>query len=556
MNQSNQIRKTALYCRLSQDDGIEGDSNSIQNQKAILQKFAEDHHFPSPCFYVDDGFSGGNFQRPAFQQMISDMENGEIAIIVTKDLSRLGRNQLHTGLYIEERFPMFGVRYIAINDNVDTDSSESNDLMPFKNLFNEWFIRDTSRKIRAVLKAKAERGERLGTRAPYGYRKDPDTKKLIVDEEAAAIVRRIFAMCASGNGPSQIARILKKEQVLTPTMYAYTKYGMTHTGLDTQRPYHWSGDTVADMLENEIYLGNTVNMKHSSRSYKDKRRVEHPREECMVFENTHPALVTQEVWDIVQRVRKTKRRRTNMDEQNKYSGLVFCSDCGSNMVLHRAHTMSASYNHFTCRTYKKDGEACTGHYVRECVLDEVVLEDLRRVTAMAREHPEEFAAYIGSRQFAEIQREIRRLEKELAAMRKRKAELDAIFKKLYEDSVLGRISTEQFQTLSGSYMEEQNQIAAGIPQKETDIQRLRETVSGTEDFLDRAKRYTDITELTPELLRLFIEKIVVHEKEVKRSKHAPQTVEIYYNGIGFVDSQQQDMESLQPRKTEEPRQAS
>ena len=425
-----------------------------------------------------------------------------------------------------------------------------------QNKTNEWFIRDTSRKIRAVLKAKAERGEWLGTRAPYGYIRNLDTKKLEVDEEAAAIVRRIFAMCASGNGPSQIARILKKEQVLTPTMYAYTKYGMTHTGLDTQRPYHWSGDTVADMLENEIYIGNTVNMKYSTKSYKDKRRVEHSREECLVFENTHPALVTQEVWDIVQRVRKNKRRRTNMDEQNKYSGLVFCADCGSNMVLHRAHTISASYNHFICRTYKRDGEACTGHYIRECVLDEVVLEDLRRVTAMAREHPEEFAAYIGSRQSAEIQWEIRRLEKELAAMRKRKAELDTIFKKLYEDSVLGRITTEQFRMLSGSYTEEQNQIAAGIPQKEMDIQRLRETVSGTDGFLDRAKRYTDITELTPELLRLFIEKIVVHEKEVKWSKHAPQTLEIYYNGIGCVDNQQQDMESLQPLKTEEPRQAS
>ena len=563
MNQSNQIKKTALYCRLSQDDGIEGDSNSIQNQKTILQKFAEDHHFPSPCFYVDDGFSGGNFQRPAFQQMISDMENGEIGIIVTKDLSRLGRNQLHTGLYIEERFPMFGVRYIAINDNVDTDSSESNDLMPFKNLFNEWFIRDTSRKIRAVLKAKAERGERLGTRTPYGYRKDPDTKKLIVDDEAATIVRRIFAMCAGGSGPSQIARILKKEQILTPTMYAYTKYGMTHTGLDTQRPYHWSGDTVADMLENEIYLGNTVNMKHSSRSYKDKRRVEHPREECLVFENTHPALITREVWDMVQRVRKNKRRLTKMEEQSKYSGLVFCADCGSNMVLHRAHTMSASYNHFTCRTYKKDGEACTGHYIRECVLDEIVLEDLRRVTSAAREHPEKFAAYIGSKQSAELQREIRRQEKELAAMRKRKMELDTIFKKLYEDSVLGRITTEQFQMLSGSYTEEQSRITAGIPQKESEIQCLRETVSGTDSFLDKAKRYTDITELTPELLRLFIEKIVVHEKEVKWSKHAPQTVEIYYNGIGYVGSGQQDVEealeapeSLQTQDTEKPRQAS
>lgn len=550
------LKKTALYCRLSQDDGLEGDSNSIQNQKNILQKFAEDHHFPNPCFYVDDGFSGGNFQRPAFQQMISDMENGEIGIIVTKDLSRLGRNQLHTGLYIEERFPMFGVRYIAINDNVDTDSSESNDLMPFKNLFNEWFIRDTSRKIRAVLKAKAERGERLGTRAPYGYIKDPETKKLAVDDEAAAIVRRIFAMCASGNGPSQIARILKKEQVLTPTMYAYTRYGMNHTCLDTAHPYNWSDSAIANLLENEIYLGNTVNMKYSTKSYKDKRRVEHSREECLVFKDTHPALITQEVWDIVQRVRKNRRRPTKMEEQNKYSGLVFCADCGSNMVLHRARTMSASYNHFTCRTYKKDGESCTGHYIRECVLDEVVLEDLRRVTAMARECPEEFAAYIGSRQSAEIQREIRRQEKELAAMRKRKAELDAIFKKLYEDSVLSRITTEQFQMLSSSYTEEQNQIAAGIPQKEADIQRLRETVSGTDGFLDKAKRYMDITELTPELLRLFIEKIVVHEKEVKWSKHAPQTVEIYYNGIGFIDKQHQDMESLQPLKTEEPRQAS
>ena len=551
------LKKTALYCRLSQDDGLEGDSNSIQNQKNILQKFAEDHHFPNLCFYVDDGFSGGNFQRPAFQQMISDMENGEIGIIVTKDLSRLGRNQLHTGLYIEERFPMFGVRYIAINDNVDTDSSESNDLMPFKNLFNEWFIRDTSRKIRAVLKAKAERGERPGTRAPYGYIKDPETKKLAVDDEAAAIVRRIFAMCASGNGPSQIARILKKEQVLTPTMYAYTRYGMNHTCLDTAHPYNWSDSAIANLLENEIYLGNTVNMKYSTKSYKDKRRVEHSREECLVFKDTHPVLITQEVWDIVQRVRKNRRRPTKMKEQNKYSGLVFCADCGSNMVLHRARTMSASYNHFTCRTYKKDGESCTGHYIRECVLDEVVLEDLRRVTAMARERPEEFAAYIGSRQSAEIQREIRRQEKELAAMRKRKAELDAIFKKLYEDSVLSRITTEQFQMLSSSYTEEQNQIAAGIPQKEADIiQRLRETVSGTDGFLDKAKRYMDITELTPELLRLFIEKIVVHEKEVKWSKHAPQTVEIYYNGIGFIDKQHQDMESLQPLKTEEPRQAS
>ena len=534
---SNQ-KKTALYCRLSQDDGLDGDSNSIQNQKSILQRFAEDHHFPNPCFYVDDGFSGGNFQRPAFQQMISDMENGKIGIIVTKDLSRLGRNQLHTGLYIEERFPMFGVRYIAINDNVDTENAESNDLMPFKNLFNEWFIRDTSRKIRAVQKAKAERGEWLGTRAPYGYAKEPETKKLIIDEEAAAVVKRIFALCAAGNGPSRIATILTKEKVYCPSYYTYQKYGLTHSALDITKPYHWSDSAVANLLENEIYIGNTLNYRFSTKSYKDKRKMEHPREECLVFENTHPAIIPKEIWDIVQRVRKNKRRRTKMDEQNKYSGLVICADCGKTMVLHRAHTMSAAYNHFTCRTYKKDGEACTAHYIRECILDEIVLEDLRRVTAEAREHPQEFAEYLNSKQSAELQKEIRRLEKEKAAMQKRKAELDAIFKKLYEDSVLGRITAEQFQLLSASYTDEQAKLTEALPQREAEIQRLKETVSNTAAFLDKAKRYTDIQALTPELLRLFIQKIVVHEKEVKWSKHAPQTVEIHYTDIGCMENRQ------------------
>ena len=470
--------------------------------------------------------------------MIADMENGEIGIIVTKDLSRLGRNQLHTGLYIEERFPMFGVRYIAINDNVDTENAESDDLMPFKNLFNEWFIRDTSRKIRAVQKAKAERGERLGTRAPYGYVKDLETKKLVIDEEAAAVVKRIFALCAAGNGPSRIATILTKEKVFCPSYYTYQKYGLTHSALDITKPYHWSDSAVANLLENEIYLGNTVNYRFSTKSYKDKRKIEHPREECLVFENTHPAIISKEVWDIVQRLRKNKRRPTKMNEQNKYSGLVVCADCGKAMVLHRAHTMSADYNHFTCRTYKKDGEACTAHYIRECILDEIVLEDLRRVTAEAREQPQEFAEYLNSKQSAELQKEIRRPEKEKAAMQKRKAELDAIFKKLYEDSVLGRITAEQFQMLSASYTDEQAKLTEALPQREAEIQRLKETVSNTAAFLDKAKRYTDIQELTPELLRLFIQKIVVHEKEVKWSKHAPQTVEIHYADIGCMENGQ------------------
>ena len=536
MSQSNQMKITALYCRLSQDDGLDGESNSIQNQKRILEQYAMDHRFPNPLFYVDDGYSGANFNRPDFQRMMADMEDGKIGVIITKDLSRLGRNQLHTGLYIEERFPQFGIRYIAINDNVDTENAESNDLMPFKNLFNEWFVRDTSRKIRAVQRAKAQRGERLGTRAPYGYKKDENTKgKLVVDEEAAAVVRRIFALCAAGNGPSQIVRILKSEQVLCPTMYAYERFGTKHMGLSLDKPYNWNSDTVASMLENELYLGNTINMRYSTKSYKDRRKVEHPREECMVIEGSHEAIIDRETWDIVQRVRQHKRRRTNMDEQNKYSGLVVCVDCGSTMVLHRTHTMSASYNHFTCRTYKKDGaEVCTAHYIRECILDEIVLEDLRRMTAMAREHTQEFAAYICDRQSAELKREIRRQELELSGMKKRESELEAIFKRLYEDSVLGRITTEQFQTLSASYAAEQEQLKTAIPRKERDVTKLKATVSGTDNFIAKAKRYTDIQELTPELLRLFIEKIVVHEKDVKWSKHAKQTVEIHYTDIGVV----------------------
>lgn len=357
----------------------------------------------------------------------------------------------------------------------------------------------------------------------------------MVDEEAAAVVRRIFALCAAGQGPSQIARLLKREQVLCPTAYAYKTFGVAHSSLNLNDPYGWSDSTIANMLENEIYLGNTINLRYSTRSYKDKRKVEHPREECMVLENTHPALVSHEVWDMVQRVRQHKRRPTKMDEQNKYSGLVVCADCGSTMVLHRAHTMSRSYNHFTCRTYKKDGTLCTAHYIRECVLDDVVLEDLRRVTAMAREHTQEFAAYIGSRQSAELRREMRGLERELTAMKKRSRELDSIFKRLYEDSVLGRITAEQFQTLSGSYTQEMEMLNKAIPEKETAIQKLREQVSGTDHFISLAKRYTDIQELTPELLRLFIQKIVVHEKDVKWSKHAQQTVEIHYNDIGCVE---------------------
>ena len=465
-----------------------------------------------------------------FERMMADIENGDIAVVITKDLSRLGRHQLHTGLYIEEIFPSYDVRYIAINDNVDTLYETSNELMPFKNLFNEWHVRDCSRKVRAVFNAKAQRGERIGTRAPYGYRKNEiKGGPLEVDEEAAQVVKRIFAMCASGLGPSQIARQLRAEKVLSPSMYAYTKYGISHSGLNTERPYNWTSDMISDMLMNMVYLGHTVNMRYSTKSYKDKKKRERPKSDWLIFENTHEALVDQETWDIVQEVRSHKRRRTNMDEQNMFSGLVYCADCGKPMVLHRAHTMKPEQNNFTCRTYKKDGAAvCTAHYIREIALKDTVLETIRRAAEFARNYPEKFAEYIQQRQSREVAKEIRQLELNLTNMKKRSAELDAIFKRMYEDCALGRVSNEQFRLLSEAYSKEKDQLAEAIPAATERLEKLRGSVANVKNFIAKARKYTDMSELTPEILRVFVSKIIVHEKEVKYAKHAPQKVRIRF----------------------------
>lgn len=537
MLQPNQ-KITALYGRLSRDDNLDGDSNSIQNQKLILQKYADENGFQNAKFYIDDGYSGANFNRPAFEEMMADAENGDIAVIITKDLSRLGRNQLHTGLYIEEIFPSYGVRYIAVNDGVDTLYETSSELMPFKNLFNEWHVRDCSRKVRAVVNAKAQRGVRIGTRAPYGYRKSEiKDGPLVVDEEAAQVVRRIFAMCASGLGPSQIARQLREEKILSPSMYAYTKYGISHSGLNTERPYNWTSDMVADMLENMVYLGHTVNMRYSTKSYKDKKKRERPKSDWLIFENTHEALVDKETWDIVQEVRSHKRRRTNMDEQNMFSGLVYCADCGKSMVLHRAHTMKPEQNNFTCRTYKKDGpDACTSHYIREVALREIVLETIRRTTEFARNHPEQFAEYIQQKQSTEVAKEIKSVERELSSMRKRDAELDVVFKRMYEDSALGRVSNEQFRLLSEAYSKEKAQLAEAIPAASERLEKLCGSVANAKNFITKARRFTDMEELTPEILRVFVSKIIVYEKEVKYSKHAPQVVRIRFRDFDLNEA--------------------
>ncbi len=535
MTQPNQ-KITALYCRLSQEDDTQGDSNSIQNQKEFLEKYAAEHGFENMRIFVDDGYSGVNFQRPGFQEMMREAENGNIAVIITKDLSRLGRNYLEVGMLTEIRFPQMGIRYLAVNDQVDTMYAQ-NDMMAFINLFNEWHPKETSKKSRVAARVRAERGERLASRPPYGYRKDEnDNKKIVPDEESSQVVKRIFDLCANGTGPTRIAKLLEEEQIPNPTVYAYRKYGLVHKGCDTDRPYHWAPATICTILENTDYLGHTINLRYTTISYKDKHQIVRPESEWMRLQNTHEPLIAQEIWDIVQGVRQNKRRRPKMDEQNIFSGLIICADCGKPMRLMRSRKKEARLYSFVCGSYRNyGGSACTQHHIRQSQLEAIILEDLRRVLWFAASREREFAEIINRKNSAETRREIRKHRLELDTMRRRDNELASLFKRLYEDNVFGRIPDEQYRILSTSYTEEQRNLKERIPKTETEINRLEALVTNVDRFIDRAKRYTDITELTPELLRTFISKVVVHEKDMKYSRSAEQKVEIHYNHIGAME---------------------
>ena len=452
-----------LYGRLSQEDERQRDdrqkeSNSIHNQKLFLEQYAADHGFENTLFLSDDGYSGTNFDRPAWKKVIEMVERDEVETIIVKDLSRLGREYLQVGQYTEIYFPEKGVRFIAVNDGVDSLVESSNDFNPIRNWANELHAKDTSKKVRAIKKMQAERGERLGGKPPYGYKKkDKDSKEIIPDEETAPIVRQIFDLCAAGKGPNQIARILTREQVLNPTNQYYQTTGAACANLDTTHPYTWSGKTVAKILENKVYIGHTLNMKKTTLSYKNKKQIQKPESEQILVESTHEPLISMEVWEIVQDVRAHKRRPPkHMEEPNLFSGLVYCADCGKYMVLCRTEKMREDQYYFRCSTYSKRGKtACSPHQIREADLKAIVLDDLRRVTHFARMKERQFAQYINQRNTAELRREINRLQKDLDSMHRRYDELSALFKRLYEDNVLGRVSDEQFRMLSADYNAEQ-----------------------------------------------------------------------------------------------------
>lgn len=517
---------TALYCRLSNDDDLQGESNSITNQKSMLMNYAENNGFGNTQFYVDDGFSGTNFNRPDFMRMIDDVKDGKVGVIITKDLSRFGRDYLMTGQYIEMILPDYNVRYIAVNDGVDTLRSE-NEMMVFKNVFNDWYARDTSKKIKAVFNAKGQSGKPLTTNTPYGYRKSAIDKNIWeVDENTAPIVRRIFQMCIGGLGPSQIAKVLTQEKVTTPREYTVATTGISNR-LPGRDPERWSAKTISGILSRLEYAGHTVNFRTHRKSYKCKKRVFNPTDEWQIFKDTHEAIVSQEDFDLVQEIRKNKRRKlTKHEEVSPFSGMVYCADCGQRLYLARTTAADRDYEHMKCSTYALDG-SCSIHYIRISVLTEIVLNELNKICETVREHEDDFLKIASENSTQKHSEELKAAKKKLTQTDKRIAELDKLFMRLYEDNVSGKISDERFKSMSTNYENEQQELKKLSEELGTAIQKAEQKTVDTEQFVKAVRKYTEITELTPEIMHELIEKIVVHAPEKADGKRTQQ-IDIYY----------------------------
>lgn len=515
---------TALYCRLSQDDMLQGESNSITNQKAILKKYAEDNGFSNTVFYVDDGVSGTTFERDGFKAMMADVEAGKVGIVITKDLSRLGRDYLKTGELIEMVFPDYDVRYIAINDNVDTLKSE-NELMAFKNIFNDWYARDTSKKIRAVFKAKGQSGKHLSSPI-YGYKHSETDKNLcVIDDEAAEVVRKIFRLCIDGYGPAQIAHILTEEGIPTPTAYALSQgRDNGHKNANLNR---WGMETISGILEKPEYAGHTVNFRTHVKSYKNKKRVDNPKEDWLIFENTHEAIIPQQEFDLVQELRKNKRRPTKHEEVNPFSGICYCADCGKKLYLCRATTMTADQEHLKCGTYAKDKDSCTIHFIRTIVLKEIILGELNKMISFVKENEDEFVQAAMDNSVQKQSSELAKSKKKLKDTEKRIAELDRLFTRLYEDNVLGKISDERFAVMSAGYEDEQKKLRATVAELTTYIETAEQKSADVTALIRAVQKYEHIAELTPGIMHELIEKIVVHAPD-KSSGHRTQEIEIHY----------------------------
>lgn len=522
-----------LYERLSRDDNLEGESYSIGNQKKLLTKVAKEKGYTNLVHFLDDGISGVTMDRPGFVEMIQQLEQGRAAAVFVKDLSRLGRNYIEVGRLTEEFFPEHDIRLVAVSDNIDTAEGE-NELAPIRNLFNEWYARDISKKRRISNKIKGNAGEPMG-QPPYGYIKDSNNpKRWIVDDEAAQVVRRIYSMTLEGYGTEQIAAQLEKDEILTPRAY-WLKKGIKRPGKGKQQPAtKWNSSTVTKILSLQEYCGDILNFKTYSKSYKNKKRLENDRENWVIFKDVHEPIIERSVFEQVQQKRgKIRKRRTNEGEHNMFSGLLVCADCGCNLHFH-FNQGNPEIKYFNCSNYKGNRGSCTStHYVRVDFLEQVVLGEIRRLTKFASLYENEFLkAVIGhSQQAAEIDRKLK--EKELKALLARDEELDGLFEHIYEDNVSSKLSDDRFAKMSRRYEDEQKELAEKIKKLRSEIEKQSSQAMTTDMFISLVRKYTRARKLTPRMLNELVEKIEVYNAE-KIDGVWEQRLRIHYNCVGEI----------------------
>ena len=545
MNRQTNEKINYLYGRLSNEDERIGDSVSIENQRAILTKYAEENSFTPYVFLYDDGISGADWDRPGINKILEDVGAGRVKTLITKDRSRLGRDRLKLGFLTEILFPQHDVRYIAIHDN--TDSEREYDIAPLIDLFNEWFVRNTSKKIRAVWQSKGKSGKRLAVIPPYGYRKaEGGEGQLVIDEESAAVVRRIFRLCVDGHGPAQIARLLNSERILNPSAYK-AAHEIVKKPRPCKDPYFWNTTTVHKILDAPEYLGITINFKTFTKSYKDNRPRFNPPEKQLVFPDTHPAIIDTETWEIVRRMREHKRRVPRYGEAGLFTGTAYCTDCGSKLyfntriVWNKAKTISRFEGSYSCSEYRKDavylnqGRKCTCHFIRESVLEQLVLDDLRELIEFVTRHEKQFIRLVMDKSRAEQTRDMAFKKKTLAKHRQRIAEIDALIERLYVDNTNGKVPDERYDKMSAKFEAEQADLIRAHDALEAEIGEQEETADSIDKFLATVRRYTtEIEKLTPAIVHEFIDKIIIHEPEQARGDRL-QKVEIVYHRIGKID---------------------
>ena len=536
---------TALYCRLSQEDMQAGESESIQNQKLILQRYADEHFFLNTRFFVDDGFSGVSFEREGLQAMLREVEAGNVATVITKDLSRLGRNYLKTGELIEIIFPEYEVRYIAINDGVDT-AREDNEFTPLRNWFNEFYARDTSKKIRAVKQAKAQRGERVNGEVPYGYLLDPnDRNHLIPDPETAHVVKQIFAMYVRGDRICEIQNWLRENEILTVSELRYRRTGSCrHPRPHPNCIYNWPDKTLYDILGRKEYLGHTITAKTYKVSYKSKKTRKNAEDKRYFFPNTHEPLIDEETFALAQKRIATRHRPTKSDEIDLFSGLLFCGDCGYKMYLQKGAGTPERKHAYTCGNYRnraRNDFLCTTHYIRKSVLKELVLADLQRIMSYVKGHEQEFIQTATECSEQAMKKALGHQRKELDKAEARLGEINLLFRKLYEDNALGRLSNEQFVFLTSGYEDEKAALTKRVAELRKELDTAAERSADVKRFVALVRRYTEISELTYENVHEFIDRILVYELDKNTNTRK---IEIFYSFVGKVDTGDQPTESV------------